>query len=70
MADEAPQSVDLWDVLDEAEQTVERWPSWQRQYDADVYYDEDSPATASLKAIFRQPALVWQCMRAGVAVVH
>ena len=45
MADEVPEHVDLWDVLEEAELTVERWPSWQRRYDADIYYDVDAPAS-------------------------
>jgi hypothetical protein len=36
MAEENPQPVDLWEVLDEAVETVEKWPSWQQQYDADV----------------------------------
>jgi hypothetical protein len=36
MAEEDSQPVDWWEVLDEAEQTVENWPSWQRRYDADV----------------------------------
>lgn len=37
MADEAPETVDLWGVLDEAEQTVEGWEAWRREYDADVW---------------------------------
>lgn len=36
MANGAP---DLWDVLDDAEETVERWPSWQREVDGDVFYE-------------------------------
>jgi hypothetical protein len=36
MADEAPQSVDFWSELEEAHQTVEQWPDWQQQYEADV----------------------------------
>lgn len=40
MADEV-QPVDLWGVLEEAEQTVQQWPHWQRQYAADIYYETD-----------------------------
>lgn len=43
MADEAPQPVDFWSVLEDAKVTVEQWPSWQQQYDADIYFEEDSP---------------------------
>lgn len=39
MAEENPQPVDLWEVLDEAEETVENWPSWQQRYEADVSGD-------------------------------
>lgn len=36
MPDPASQPVDLWALLDEAEETVERWPEWQQRYaDAD-----------------------------------
>jgi len=28
--------VDFWEVLDEAEQTVQSWPPWQQRYEADV----------------------------------
>jgi hypothetical protein len=45
MAEENPQPVDLWEVLDEAVETVEKWPSWQQQYDADVS-EEDACARA------------------------
>lgn len=69
MADEVPESVDLWDVLEEAEQTVERWPPWQRQYDADIYYDEDAPGNAALTALAIRPAVL-VCRSAGVATVH
>ena len=31
--------VDFWEVLDEAEQTVQSWPPWQQRYEADVHYD-------------------------------
>ena len=37
MADEAPQSVDFWSELEEAQQTVEQWPDWQQRYEADVH---------------------------------
>ncbi|HEX8152359.1 MAG TPA: hypothetical protein VF698_04495 [Thermoanaerobaculia bacterium] len=70
MADEVPESVDLWDVLEEAEQTVERWPAWQRRYDADDYYDEDAPGDAVLRSLVLPPALVWICVRAAVGAVH
>jgi hypothetical protein len=33
--------IDFWDVLDDAEQTVERWPSWQKDVEADVYYEDE-----------------------------
>jgi hypothetical protein len=39
MADEGSERIDLWGVMEEAEQTVERWPDWQQRYEADVYYD-------------------------------
>jgi hypothetical protein len=32
--------VDLWSVLEEAEETVDAWPEWQRQYEADVHYED------------------------------
>ncbi|HEX2061887.1 MAG TPA: hypothetical protein VHK90_14195 [Thermoanaerobaculia bacterium] len=38
MADEV-QPVDLWGVLEEAEQTVQQWPAWQQRYNADIYYE-------------------------------
>jgi hypothetical protein len=41
MPDEVPQSNDFWNELDEAEQSVEKWPPWQQRYEADVYYDRD-----------------------------
>ena len=66
MADEFPDGVDLWDVLEEAEQTVQRWPSWQQQYDADLYYEDETPHGNVLHARFAQPALV--CMRVSAAV--
>ena len=44
MSDEVFESVDLWDELEEAERTVERWPPWQQRYEADIYYEEDAPS--------------------------
>ena len=41
-AEDAAQDVDLWSVIDEAEETVEQWPSWQKQHDADVYGEEET----------------------------
>jgi hypothetical protein len=69
MSDEAPESVDLWDVLEEAEQTVERWPPWQRQYEADIYYDQDAPGDAAQKALAIPPA-ARVFVSAGVNTVH
>ncbi|HJW94787.1 MAG TPA: hypothetical protein VJ901_14310 [Thermoanaerobaculia bacterium] len=37
MANGAPYAMDFWDVLDEAEEIVERWPSWQRRVEGDVF---------------------------------
>ena len=67
MSDEAPDTVDLWDVLDEADEAVRRWPAWQQRYEADVYYDEDAPEGA-LKAMFTAPAIVY--MRVAVGAIH
>jgi hypothetical protein len=39
MADEGPRAVDFRGVLEEAERTVERWPLWQQQYEADIFYE-------------------------------
>lgn len=39
MAEEDPQPVDLFEVLDEAEETVETWPAWQQRFEADIYYE-------------------------------
>ena len=68
MSDQVPEPVDLWDALEEAEQTVARWPSWQQRYDADLHYDEDAPPEPALKAMFIQPAVVF--MRVAVGAVH
>ena len=43
MAEEGSETIDFWGVLEEAEQTVEGWPSWQRQYEADVFREENPP---------------------------
>jgi len=43
MAAEGSEPIDFWDVLDEAEETVERWPRWQQQVEADVFYEDDPP---------------------------
>ena len=40
MAEESPQPVDFWEVLDEAEETVENWPAWQQRYEADVFAEK------------------------------
>jgi len=39
--------IDFWDVLDDAEQTVERWPAWQREVEADVYYEDEKHSCAT-----------------------
>ena len=39
MADEDPQPIDLFEVLDEAEETVEAWPAWQQRFEADIYHE-------------------------------
>jgi hypothetical protein len=44
---EVPQPIDLWSVLDEAEQTVEHWPEWQQRYDADVYCEVRAAVSGS-----------------------
>jgi hypothetical protein len=36
MAEEAPTSVDLWSVLEEAAETVEGWEDWRREYEVDI----------------------------------
>jgi hypothetical protein len=30
-------AIDFWATLDDAEETVESWPDWQRRYEADVH---------------------------------
>lgn len=40
------EAVDWWGVLEEAEQTVEQWPSWQQRYDADVFYGGSAAPSA------------------------
>ena len=44
MAEENPQPVDLFEVLDEAEETVEAWPAWQQRYEADIYHQPAVPS--------------------------
>lgn len=41
MAGARAESVDFWEVLEEAELTVERWPAWQQRYAADVFYEDE-----------------------------
>jgi hypothetical protein len=41
MAGARAESVDFWEVLEEAEVTVECWPAWKRRYTADVFYEEE-----------------------------
>jgi hypothetical protein len=41
MAEES-QPVDWWDVLEEAEETVDGWPAWQKRYEADDNYDPEN----------------------------
>lgn len=50
MADEGSEPVDIWGVLEEAEQTVQGWPDWQQRYEGDVYYEGDADAPASAKS--------------------
>jgi hypothetical protein len=57
MAD-GSESIDFWDVLDEAEQTVERWPSWQQEYDGDVYYEDDPATSRAIAIITPRPAVM------------
>ena len=33
--------VDLWEVLDEAEAAVERWPWWQQRYEVDLFAEKE-----------------------------
>ena len=46
MPDEVPQSLpqsnDFWNELEEAGQSVEKWPPWQQRYEADVHYERPS----------------------------
>jgi hypothetical protein len=37
MTNGASRPIDFWDVLDEAEETVERWPAWQQRVAGDVF---------------------------------
>jgi hypothetical protein len=38
---EDTKSIDFWDELEEAENTVQRWPSWQQRYDVGLTQDEE-----------------------------
>jgi hypothetical protein len=40
MPDEVPQSDDFWNELEDAEQSVEKWPPWQQRYEADIHYED------------------------------
>jgi hypothetical protein len=42
MPEERREAVDFWEELDEAEQTVARWPAWQRGYGVDVLREEEA----------------------------
>jgi len=44
MTSDVSASVDLWDVLEEAEMTVECWPLWQQRVQADVFCEQELPA--------------------------
>jgi hypothetical protein len=35
--DGASETIDFWDVLDEAEEMVQRWPAWQQRIEGDVF---------------------------------
>lgn len=37
MPDATPPPSDFWSLLEEAEETVVRWPEWQQRYEVDVY---------------------------------
>jgi hypothetical protein len=58
MAAEDSQPVDLWDVLDEAEATVETWPAWQQRYEADVFQEsgDSESLKSSPEAVATRPA--------------
>ncbi|MDQ3282830.1 MAG: hypothetical protein M3Q69_15620 [Acidobacteriota bacterium] len=38
----AGDALNFWDVLDEAEEAVERWPWWKQRYKADLASTGDS----------------------------
>lgn len=50
------QHVDFWSVLDEASESVEQWPAWQRKYEADVFGDDDDSWSDGLSARPDEPA--------------
>jgi hypothetical protein len=39
MAEEASPPVDFWSVLEDAKETVEKWPDWQQRYEADTSHE-------------------------------
>ena len=57
MAEEDPQPVDLWEVLDEAEESVEKWPAWQQRYEADVFAETIWSAAAEAAAFVCDSAI-------------
>lgn len=42
MASDVSESADFWDVLEDAEMTVDRWPLWQQRYRADIFCDDEA----------------------------
>lgn len=51
MAREEIDDIEFWDVLEDAEQTVERWPLWQQRHQADIYA-EDNPVSWDISEYF------------------
>ncbi|HKR64754.1 MAG TPA: hypothetical protein VJZ00_13560 [Thermoanaerobaculia bacterium] len=52
---------DFWDMLEEAEQIVERWPLWQQRYDVDIYYEEE-PEVPMFGAMLRARTPVFRVL--------
>lgn len=48
MQEEDPQPDDLWGVLEEAKQTVDAWPAWQRRYEVDIFRDRNAGVLAGV----------------------
>lgn len=48
MPDTPPPQNDFWSLLEEAEETVERWPEWQRRY---VVADKTTKSDYSTTAV-------------------